>query len=862
MGLPPGVHLGPYEVIGPLGAGGMGEVYKARDVRLGRIVAIKVMVASGPVDADRRARLTREAQIVARLAHPNICSIFDVGYHDDAPFLVLEYVEGETLASRLTRAQPLLLDETMRIARQIAEALAAAHRAAIVHRDLKPANVMLTKTGVKVLDFGLAKLLGGDSESSTVTDASALAITDTGAVVGTWSYMAPEQVEGRVCDARSDLFAFGAIVYEMATGRRAFAGSSPASVAAAILHDTPPPVSAIRPEIPVTFERLVMKCLAKDPDVRWQSASDVADELRWQSTSSTTHATRATHGRPRVGSVGWLALGTALMIAAAALWSWRSRNETRNARVPDAIHERVTSTGEVTAVSLSRDGQWITYATGRRGTEQRVVVRDLPTRQELEVWKGTSVNDLKWLPNNAQIAIAGVQPPNAGLFLVSRLGGPSRFLGTTGGFIAISPDGSRIATADQDASHGIDIGPLDGLTKRRIRLDGVQWLTGLDWSTSARLLLPIVSSDGSVGVLQKSVDTDEQRVAFKSESQSVLSVCGAPGREAFYVLSEGRVERVRFLSGVATPPDLLATSLPPAAPQTPLGHCTVSVDGRLLVYVRQQTHSNIAWMDLTRADTHAVSLTKGTDAYEHPQISRDGQWVLYSTGVNGEIFKAAVGRGERIALTKGRSPLWSPGGERLGFISDRRGKPSLWIAGPDGGGADEVSGAQLGPNESWTWLSDTHIAWQTSDARNYQIRDLRTGSHELLINNPAVGWVFVPRMSPRGDTVAVYWNRREPGLWLISWPDRVERFLAADLIPDGWSRDAAWIYAHRRDSREVVRVSTATGIVERVAEFSENITRFDCDVGRDGTALACRVDDSTSDAWLIRNFDPDVGASR
>src|SRR5262252_1849982 len=292
MALNPGLRLGPYEVLAPLGAGGMGEVYKARDTRLDRTVAIKVLPEHLADTPDLKSRFEREARAVSSLNHPHICTLYDIGSQDGIDYLVMEHIEGETLASRLTRG-PLPTAEVLRYAAEIADALDKAHRQGLVHRDLKPSNVMLTKSGAKLLDFGLARVTAaatppGSSGSAlpgsillTQTPTVATPLTGAGMIVGTFQYMAPEQLEGREADARSDIWAFGATVYEMATGLKAFNGHSQASLIASILKEQPRPIAEVQPLSPPGLDRIVQRCLAKDPDDRWQTTRDLAHELKW-----------------------------------------------------------------------------------------------------------------------------------------------------------------------------------------------------------------------------------------------------------------------------------------------------------------------------------------------------------------------------------------------------------------------------------------------------------------------------------------------------------------------------------------------------------------------------------------------------
>ena len=286
MGLTPGTKLGPYEIQSPLGAGGMGEVYRARDTRLDRTVAVKILSSHLSESPEAKHRFDREARAISSLNHPNICTLYDVGREGGVDFLVMEFLEGETLAERL-RKGPLAAEQLLKYGKEICEGLEKAHKTDVIHRDLKPGNIMLTKAGAKLMDFGLAKATPGHNlqdSSSTATWSGAAAdqpLTALGTVVGTIPYMSPEQVEGKEADARSDIFALGAVLYEMATGKRAFEGKTAASVIAAVLERTPPPISTIQPASPPALDRVVKTCLAKDPDERFQSVHDVKLQLQW-----------------------------------------------------------------------------------------------------------------------------------------------------------------------------------------------------------------------------------------------------------------------------------------------------------------------------------------------------------------------------------------------------------------------------------------------------------------------------------------------------------------------------------------------------------------------------------------------------
>ncbi|HUP49736.1 MAG TPA: protein kinase, partial [Thermoanaerobaculia bacterium] len=376
MPVTPGVRLGPYEIVAPIGAGGMGEVYRARDTRLDRTVAVKVLSAEFANDAQVRLRFEREAKTISSLSHPHICTLHDVGAHEGRDFLVMEYLEGESLADRLSRG-PLPLEQALTVAVQIADALDKAHRRGIVHRDLKPGNIFLTRTGAKLLDFGLAKNWAAAlGPQASVLETQQKPITEQGTIVGTFHYMAPEQLEGKEADARSDIFAFGAVLYEMLTGRRAFGGKSKVSIIAAILEHDPPPITTLQPMSPPPLERLIRTCLAKDPDDRWQTAHDVGLELRWIAESGAVTLPVASRRRER-----WLAAGLGLAAALAAvlgaLW-YRAANQPLEIVASSLVApEDADFAFDLSGMALSPDGRKIAFPARNAAGSVQIWVRRL-----------------------------------------------------------------------------------------------------------------------------------------------------------------------------------------------------------------------------------------------------------------------------------------------------------------------------------------------------------------------------------------------------------------------------------------------------------------------------------------------------
>src|SRR5579871_5889152 len=444
MALAQGTKLGPYEIQSPLGAGGMGEVYRARDTRLDRTVAIKVLPTHLQSDPDLKARFDREARAISALQHAHICTLFDVGHQDGIDFLVMEFLEGETLASRLQKTQ-LPLSEILTIGIDIADALDKAHRQGIVHRDLKPGNIMLTKSGAKLMDFGLAKghagpqsmaisAVSGPLTPSTPTmnlaslTSPAAPLTQKGLIVGTFQYMAPETLQGAEADVRSDIFSFGCVLYEMTTGKRPFEGKSQVGVLAAILERDPEPVTTSAPLAPPALDKLIRTCLAKDPDQRWQSAHDLKLQLEAISEmGSKAGVPAAVVGARRdrkravtvVAAVGWvLALAALIGIV---LYSRRLSEERRPFRAEINLPSGLDmSLGTGRYPVLSPDGGRLALATDRKG----ILIRDLETGQVTQLSGTEGAIYPFWSPDGRMIGFFS----NGKLRTVPAAGGPVQII--------------------------------------------------------------------------------------------------------------------------------------------------------------------------------------------------------------------------------------------------------------------------------------------------------------------------------------------------------------------------------------------------------------------------------------------------
>jgi len=406
MPLSEGTKLGPYEIISLTGSGGMGEVYKAKDTRLDRTVAIKVLPSHLTTSDEIKERFEREAKTISSLNHPNICVLYDIGDQDGTAYLVMEYLEGSTLSERLQEG-PLTNDELIKYSLQIVDALDKAHKQGLIHRDLKPANVMLTKEGAKLLDFGLAKLqvpVGGLEDISDATKTST-PLTQQGTILGTIQYMSPEQLEGTEADARSDIFAFGGMLYEMVTGQKAFHGKSQASLIASVIKEQPQPISEIQPLAPPMFERIIKQCLAKDPDDRWQTAGDLKHAIEWiaEGGSQVGIPRSVSAKRKRNATISMVLAGLFFVSTAylAFIHFTQPVEEKIISRFTVEIEQGLTS---ISWPRISPDGKLVAFrATDSLGTRQ-IWIRPLNSLEAYPLFGTERVNRHYWSPDSKYLA--------------------------------------------------------------------------------------------------------------------------------------------------------------------------------------------------------------------------------------------------------------------------------------------------------------------------------------------------------------------------------------------------------------------------------------------------------------------------
>ena len=688
MPLSSGARLGPYEILSAIGAGGMGEVYKARDTRLDRVVALKVLPAGFAADPERRHRFELEARAVSALNHPHICVLFDVGSQDGIDFLVMEYLDGQSLAQRL-RKGALPRAQVLEVGAQIADALASAHRRGIVHRDLKPANIMLTKSGAKLLDFGLAKLR--PQPVAPVAEMSALSTqgpaTSPGAVMGTVPYMAPEQLEGKETDARTDLFAFGCVLYEMLTARRAFGGDTEASVISAIMTGEPPPLSALQPLTPPALDRLVRRCLKKDPDDRWESARDVAEELRGisQDAVATDGVRAVTPRRSRRGLI-WTVTAVGILfvvLGVAAGLNFLHFGSAPTASLRLALSFPVESslfTNNINPLALSPDGKTLVYM-GQANDDMYLFVRRLDGG-ELRPIPGTNGGTLPFFsPDGLEVGFFA----DGKLKKVALAGGSPITLGDApdprGG--SWGPDGTIVFTPKM----------VSGLWRIPAAGGEARALTTPAPGSLARHIYPHFLADGD-HVLFSLVDpprpTTAAVVSLRTGEQRKLLETAADAR---YVASGHLLFRRGWLV-YAVPFDLKRLAVTGAPVQVlddvvtnlqGLGICeyAVSRDGTLVYVPTRQLQRTLVWVDRRGA---VEQLPFPPDGYQQVALSPDGGRLAAITIDRHETQALLVGDLARGTLSRstaeGRfeSVCWTRDGTRvaMGFGAPGRVWGAYW----------------------------------------------------------------------------------------------------------------------------------------------------------------------------------------
>jgi serine/threonine protein kinase len=698
MALTSGTNLGPYEIVAPLGAGGMGEVYRALDKRLNRTVAIKVLPAHLSDHPEAKQRLDREARAISALTHPHICALYDVGHQAGVDFLVMELVEGETLEHKLTRG-PIPPDQTVRCAAQIAAALAKAHKLGITHRDLKPSNVMLTKTGAKLMDFGLAKESRSAPMAAALTEMTAgpTKLTVEGTIVGTFQYMAPEQLEGKEADARTDIFALGEVIYEMATGKPAFNGKSRASLIAAILTAEPQPISQLQPLTPPALERIVKKCLAKDPDDRWQSARDIETNLEWAAEGQGPATPSGVKDNPWRERAAWILASTFLIVAAFfAAGRYRAPSTREPVRFSINPPEKTVFSGPpnitvpVPEFALSPDGRALVFVANSSGADAVIWLRsiDQVTAHPLP---GTERAQLPfWSPDSRWVAFFA----EGKLKKTPVAGGPVQVLAEVADAFGGSwgPDDSIIFGKLSSSIFRVSSG--GGVVTSVTKVDSIQrahrWPQFLP--DGRHFLFNVQGGDlERRGIYVGSLDGGIQKFLLRTESSALYA---SPG----YLLY---VDGDTLLGQTFDAANLELKG----EPFTIAGHvgrstgfnigASVSTTGMLAYAAAVLQQGRLTWFYRTGTSLGSVGVEGD---YSDFRLSPNGGTLAVSLvdpkGWNPDIWLIDLTRGGSSPFTFGSalnaSAVWSPDGARILFRTNRNGMTELYAKSAGGGGNEEA----------------------------------------------------------------------------------------------------------------------------------------------------------------------------
>ena len=878
MTLVVGTKLGTYEIVAPLGAGGMGEVYRAHDSKLGRDVAVKVLPEKLSQDADALARFEREARAVASLSHPNILGIFDLGQAEGRSYAVTELLDGETLRERLSEGA-LPTRKAVGYALQIARGLAAAHEKGIVHRDLKPENVFVTRDGrVKILDFGLAKLL--ESVEPGQTRSPTLAATQPGVVMGTVGYMSPEQVRARPVDHRTDIFSFGAILYEMLSGERAFRGDSQAETMTAIVREDPPELGGLAPNLPPELARVVRRCLEKSPEERFHSAHDLGIAL--ESFSEAASGSAATIPppqalRPRLPLAFGLAAALGVVVFAVLAGYLAGYRVTRRPAAATAARptaEQLTfQSGVEGAPELSPDGKTFLFVSEAAGNSDIYVQRvDGRNATNLTADSPDSDRQPAFSPDGSRIAFRS-EREGGGIFLMGATGESVRRLTDFGFDPAWSPDGKRIAVGEEPVEDPLARSAVSKL-----------WL--IDAETGERRLL--TAGDA----VQPSWSPSGARVAYwglpiGSGQRDLWTVAVAAGAKPVRVTEDDAVDwnpfwspdgkHLYFASDRAGTMGLYRIAIdeesgnasgepePIGTPSLWSGFFSATRDGRQIAY---ESHAESSRIEVVTLDPAAgktvgspVPILAGSLIVRNVDVSPDGNWIAFtSRGRREDVFLMRSDGSGLKQLTndpfKDRGPAWSPDGKQIAFYSNRTFRYEIWSIRPDGSALTQVS-KEVGDGIGYpTWSPDgSTLASADTSKTNVFPLDPAAGSPRTV---PQLGderfWIV--DWSPDGKWLAGRTAKSgivRPGLVLYSFETgSIER------ITDR-GRYWTWLPDSRgllfEDEGKTLQLELATRRI-RVVDPKVQGSHFDearvMAISRDGRRLYRVVNSIESDIWQLR----------
>jgi len=849
MTLAPGAILGQYEILSPLGAGGMGEVYRARDTRLDREVAIKVLPEFLTSDPDRLLRFEHEARAAAALNHPNILAVYQMATHESVPYMVSELLEGETLRERLDRG-PLPLRKAIDYGVQVAHGLAAAHEKSIIHRDLKPENLFISKDGrAKILDFGLAKIVQ-PQEAASDLDPTAMMHTDPGLVVGTVGYMSPEQVRRQAIDHRSDIFALGAILHEMVTGKRTFRKLTSADTISAILNEEPPSITRVAPNTPPALQRIVQRCLEKNREQRFQSASDLAFALEALSDSAITSpvAVRDQNSKkPNRVRAAVAGVVVALGALVPAYWWMQPLPEPKVSNYVQLTHDGLQKS------LIGTDGSriYLHLGSGNLGSSSSQGIAEISSSggepRRISITPSTDMLPVDLSPDGSQLLVLDGQgaPPKGPLWSIPIVGGSPRRLGdTVGETAAWSPDGKMLVYTNLS---DMFLAKSDGTESRRlISVKGD--IKHVTWSPdSSHLRFDTTESAGGLGQQLawgvSPAGTDLHRL-FAGWHNPPDECCGKWTADGKYFVfqSNSQIWAVPRKAGfLHSEPKPVALTSSPMSLSSPLP----SKDGKRL-FVIGQTYRG----ELMRYDSKSGQFSPflGGISAEYVAFSKDGQWVAYVSYRDGTLSRSRLDGSERLQLTYpplyAVLPRWSPDGKKIIFFEfalspDRPAR--IYEVSPQGGSPRQLMPNDRSPQLDPNWSPDgSKIVYggESNDATS-AIRLLDVASRQVS-NLPDSHGLFSPRWSPNGRYISAF---SSDSMRLVLFDFQTQKWTELAQGSLGWlnwSKDGQYVYVlDYRGQGAVIRIRVSNHKTEPVVNLKDFVS-----AGRYGGSLVLAPDDS------------------
>jgi eukaryotic-like serine/threonine-protein kinase len=804
MALAAGTRLGAYELVTLIGEGGMGQVYRARDTRLNRIVAIKVLPPRSSAPDGRRERFEREARAISALQHPHICGLYDVGRTDGIDYLVMEYVDGETLEHRLRRKR-LTLSEALQIGAEIADAVARAHARGIIHRDLKPSNIMLTRDGAKLLDFGLAKFAERSGPTDGLTTETK-ALTSEGALLGTFQYMAPEQLERKNADARTDVFAFGVVLYEMITGKRAFDGQSTASLISAIMTATPQPITAVEPLAPASVEHTVRRCLAKDPDRRWQCFDDLAAEMKWASeTAAGVSAGSEARSAARRRSLAWPVLAGVLAIAVVAwvLTRYRTRADaSRPARMQFELPlaENMSLQPDDT-LAVSPSGAHVVFSS--RVTQQGTMLVLRPMAEaSMRVMAGTLEGGFPfWSPDGREIgffADGKLKKMNIG-------GGPVQVLCDTAAYGAGAWSRDHLILFTPGENAGLYLVPAQGGSPKLLTTpDASRGELSHRWPQflpdSKHYLFVVVNSRPEQSGLYLGVlDSSERKLVVPTGMNATYI---PPDLLLFVRDTTLMVQRFDWnaarLYGEAVPVAVnLGTNR--TIPLPLFGQFSAASSNVLVYRDEAPLDTRLTWFD-REGNQQGVVAAEGH--FTNPALSPEDKSVAFGRTdpqtQTRDIWIKSFANGTTSRFTfngaDDLNPTWSPDGTRIAFVSDRAGVRDIYVKAANGTSDERLLLASPNNKHVEDWSPDGRVLVFNSDYDIWEMAPVPGAKPKVLIGGASAQ--DQARFSPDGRWIA--YRSRESGrdeLYVQTYPPGRGKW----QVSTAGGGEPFW----RRDSREL-----------------------------------------------------------